>query len=266
MPKTYAKVIADSISATGHRITTVECQYPRFIHSEVMTHRQFSRNAASSRAIPTRKLVNLVRTDPVVPSHWGVNCPGMIANEELDATTIQTLSDEWRRLARTTADTAERWHEMGLHKQAVNRILEPFLPITVIITATEWDNFFRQRCDRNAQPEIQVLANAIRDAIGASTPQFLSAFQWHSPYVTPDEQSYYFSEELIKISVARCARVSYNNHNGERNIEADIRLFERLLTDGHLSPFEHVARPSNDNIGYANFVGWISYRHLRVGR
>jgi thymidylate synthase ThyX len=80
-----AKIIADSISESeyGDRITTFELEYPRFIHGELMTHRLFSRNAASSRAIPINKMMDQVLTAPAMPVEWGLNKSGMQAEEML---------------------------------------------------------------------------------------------------------------------------------------------------------------------------------------
>ena len=261
-PTIYAKIIADSINPSGQRLTTMEVRYPRFIHSEFMTHRVFSRNAASSRAIPTRKLVDQVRNNPMEPIAWGRNRSGMSADTELDDEMVTTIRREWHELARHTADVAERWAAMGLHKQVVNRVLEPFLPITVIVTATEWSNFFIQRISLNAQPEIEKLATEMKSALAQSNPRPLVAANWHTPYVTPAEMDLPILQKC-KISVARCARVSYLNHQGVRDLDADVKLYERLLSDGHHSPFEHVATPVIGRV--ANFDGWGSFRALVLG-
>lgn len=261
-PTIQAKIIADSINPSGQRLTTMEVRYPRFIHSEFMTHRVFSRNAASSRAIPNRKLVDQVRNNPMEPIAWGRNRSGMSADTELDDEMIATIRREWLELARHTADVAERWAGMGLHKQVVNRVLEPFLPITVIVTATEWNNFFVQRISPNAQPEIEKLATEMKSALAQSNPRLLVAANWHTPYVTSDEMDLPIFQKC-KISVARCARVSYLNHHGVRDLDADVKLYERLLSDGHHSPFEHVATPVLGRV--ANFDGWGSFRALVLG-
>jgi thymidylate synthase ThyX len=261
-PTIYAKIIADSINLTGQRLTTIEVRYPRFIHSEFMTHRAFSRNAASSRAIPNNKLVSQVRNNPAEPIAWGRNRSGMSADTELDDEMIATIRREWHELARHTADVAERWAGMGLHKQVVNRVLEPFLPITVIVTATEWNNFFVQRISTHAQPEIEKLATEMKSALDGNKPETLRAAEWHTPYVTPAEMDLPIFQRC-KISVARCARVSYLNHQGVRDLDADVKLYERLLSDGHHSPFEHVATPVLGRV--ANFEGWGSLRALVLG-
>jgi thymidylate synthase ThyX len=137
--------------------------------------------------------------------------------------------------------------------------LEPFLWHTVIVSATEWDNFFELRCSPNAQPEIREAALRLKNAMDASSPQQLQHGDWHTPLLQPDE----FGLELQtrkEISVARCARVSYLTHDGRRAIEKDLELFGRLKAEHHLSPFEHVATPAGDAAFHANFRGWLQMR------
>ena len=62
-----AKIIADSINSKRCRLTSWVLEYPRFIHAEIMIHRVFSRNAASSRAIPTEKIIQNIIDDPAMP-------------------------------------------------------------------------------------------------------------------------------------------------------------------------------------------------------
>ena len=169
-----ARVLLDSESPAGVRLTTMEVRYPRFIHSELMTHRVFSRNAASSRAIPIRKMIDAVREEPALPLWWGRNQPGMQADAEIDAPTRALAEAEWRRALQDALAHAERLAsaEINLHKQLVNRILEPFAWITVILTATEWANFFTQRTHDDAQPELRHIARACRagSAAASGTP------------------------------------------------------------------------------------------------
>ena len=154
MPYT-ARILLDSLSPVGARLTTMEVRYPRFIHSEMMTHRVFSRNAASSRAVPIKKMIAAVREEPAMPIFWGKNQSGMAAREEIVGDARVRAETEWRRALDNALETAEQLSssEVDLHKQLVNRILEPFAWITVIITATEWANFFTQRLHADAQPE-----------------------------------------------------------------------------------------------------------------
>jgi thymidylate synthase ThyX len=148
---------------------------------------------------------------------------------------------------------------LKVHKQELNRLLEPFLWHTVIVTATEWSNFFELRCAPNAQPEIRAAALEMRAAIDGRRPQGVALGEWHTPLLQDDERGLDL-ETRRRISAARCARVSYLTHEGKREIEKDLELFERLKSDRHLSPFEHVATPAADTAFHANFRGWIQMR------
>ena len=260
-----ATVIADSVHhATGTRITTFELVYPRFIHSEFMTHRVFNRNASSSRAIPTSKFIEQVRNEPVMPSHWGKNQKGMQAFEELSEDQRSDAIFIWNQAASSAATYAEMLRRGQVHKQIVNRILEPFTHIRVVVTSTSWANFYGLRDHEDAQPEIRELAQAMRKAHNESVPSKLSQGEWHLPYIGfPDRSAAYShckhqritrdepsSEEvyglLLKVSAARCARASYNNFEGRPStIEEDLGLFAKLVENQpiHASPTEHQATP-----------------------
>lgn len=269
MSEITATVIADSISSYGIRITALRLKYPGLIHSEFMTHRVFSRNAASSRAIPVAKVIEQVRTDPAMPIHWGLNQPGMQAKAE--HTEPESARNAWVEAARAAASHAQNLANLGLHKQIVNRVLEPFQWMHTIVTATEWDNFFELRCHPDAQPEFQALANAIRTAMDESSPvERASSVQrvtasWHLPYVSDDERAHLHPYTLPKISAARCARVSYLKHDGTTpSIEDDMALFERLVGSKplHASPIEHQACAASSVTRSRNFLGWHQYRDL----
>ena len=273
-----AKIVADSISSAGNRLTTMEVTYPRFVHAELMTHRMFSRNSASSRAIPVQKMIDAVLNDPVLPVWWGKNQSGMQAKEELSHIEANEARETWLSARWKAVESVRRLTEIGLHKQIVNRILEPWLWHTVIVTATEWSNFFALRCHPDAQPEIRVIAEMMRDLYYSDTPRTrgVGFGGWHLPYVDWDEEITADVETLKKISVARCARVSYLRHNNVGDIEKDIELHDRLAVSGHWSPFEHVAKPihiddwesgkfnfmqdEKYNIWSGNFNGWLQYR------
>lgn len=245
--ETYARVVADSIAPSGARLTTMELCYQRFIHSEVMTHRMFSRNAASSRAIPVQKMLEQVQAEPAMPVHWGKNQPGMQAGEEILPSVGKDL---WKIYAKQASDNAEELEEIGYHKQVVNRLLEPFQWIKVIVTATEWENFFKLRLHKDAQPEIALLASKMRVNMDESTPVQLKAGEWHLPYVEfPGARCKELTlEKALKCSAARCARVSYLNHdNSTPDINKDIALADKLLEAGHMSPFEHQGKPMGAN-------------------
>lgn len=295
-----AKVIAYSISPEGLPLLTYELLYPRFIHSEFMTHRMVSKNSASSRAIPTHKLIEQVRHMPMMPIHWGLNQKGMQAEQEIDPADIAAAQNMWLCAARNAADMAEAMMDLGLHKQVVNRVLEPFVPMRVIATATEWNNFFHLRDHADAQPEIRALAQAMLAAKNEAHPQLLHPGQWHLPYITPKDtvqihlllkhgritrdepRASEVLELSIKVSVARCARVSYNNFEGRRStVEEDIALYDKLVGSSplHASPTEHQATPDeymlHDGIGFSagwqqehlhgNLHGWVQYRKTLAG-
>lgn len=283
-------VVADSVNPVGERLTTLQLEYPRFIHAEFMTHRVFSRNASSSRAIPVHKLVNEVRHHPAQPIHWGGNKPGMQADEERHSLvqlpqylhaayteflasrqktgvtfTMNTLGQvsreaAWQFSAWLGADLSQAFSSAGYHKQLANRLTEPYQKMRVICSATEWVNFFRLRNHPSAQPEIQDLAAIMATAMACSTPLRLGWGHWHLPYVD-DGDAHLTLEERIRVSTARCARVSYLNHDAKRpSVEEDITLHDRLIVarPPHASPAEHQAKAAVGT--FANFKGWASYR------
>jgi len=258
-----AKVILDSISESGARLITMELKYPRFVHAELMTHRVFSRNAASSRAIPIRKVIKMVEEDPATPVYWGKNKRGMSPGKEVEDSSEAMKA--WLEARDSAVEHARKLKELGLHKQIVNRLLEPFQYITVICTATQWSNFFALRDHADAQQEIAALAKKMKYAQEMSIPV---ERVWHMPYIQNNEM-HLDPTELRKISTARCARVSYLTHDGTRSIDKDLELHKRLLTggdSGHWSPFEHVAMASSDpGERSGNFTGWIQYRKMHGG-
>ena len=254
-----ARVLLDSVAANGVRLTTLEVTFPRFVLAEFNTHRVFSRSSASSRAVPSAKLIERVENDPVIPLEWGRNKAGMSASETLCASEADAALQEWLRARDDAVRHAKALLDLRVHKQELNRILEPFLWHTVVVTATEWQNFFELRCAPNAQPEIREAALRMRAAMAASEPQGVPAGEWHTPLVQEDERDLDVATRK-RISAARCARVSYLTHEGKREIARDLELYERLQSDRHLSPFEHVATPANDGEFHANFRGWIQMR------
>lgn len=225
-----------------------------------MTHRVFSRNASSSRAIPTSKLIEDIIEDPVEPIFMR-NKSGMRATDKLSHKDSRTSEIVWKRARNNAITSAKNLSTLGVHKQIVNRILEPFSNIEVIVSSTEWDNFFNLRISSDAQQEICILATNIKEAMDSSFTEFLEEEEYHLPYITLSEKIQFRGREqdLIKASVARCARVSYLNHNNtEPDIDKDIRLHDFLYESKHLSPFEHIATPK---IGkWSNFNGWKQYR------
>jgi hypothetical protein len=249
------KIVEDSVSPDGIRLTSVEVITHRFTLAEWNTHRVFSRNSASSRAIPLETMLKRVWDDPAWPLVWPCEQPGMSGGAE--------LSDEdrglaWELFQNVHLDTYNRITEYmalieqrypgdpkahRLHKSLVNRLIEPFMFHTMLISSTEWNNFYRQRCSPSAMPEFRIVAEMVRDVLDASEPNELDWYQWHTPYigVNTDDRDLSLIERL-KVSVGRCARTSYLTHDGLRDPQKDIELYEGTLAKyGHWSPLEHVA-------------------------
>lgn len=200
-----AKIIADSINPVGCRLTTFELTYPRFVHAELLTHRMFSRNSASSRAIPTPKLIERIQRDPVLPKWWGKNQSGMQARQELDGPALDAAQDIWLRARDMALEYAAALRKVGLHKQIANRIIEPWMFITVIVTATEWDNWYHLRDSEFAQPEIAWVAREMRRLHEEHEPEAMEPGQWHLPYVEPpwgdeDHPLYVSDDEFLEAS------------------------------------------------------------------
>jgi thymidylate synthase ThyX len=257
-----AKIIADSISPAGVRLTTLQVTFPRFLLPEFNTHRMLSRNSASSRAIPVKKRIEAVLADPFIPEQFGRNQKGMQAHHNLEGEDLALAREIWIGTLNVAALEAQHLDEIGVHKQLANRLLEPFMWHTVVVTATDWDNFFHLRRHPDAQPEFQKIAGMMRDVMEASEPKEFCYGDWHLPYITDED---YSSENaglhIGAISAARCARVSYLTHEGKRDISADSALATRLLASGHLSPFEHPACADVRTDAYfGNLRGWVSYR------
>ncbi|WP_010517869.1 FAD-dependent thymidylate synthase [Komagataeibacter oboediens] len=273
-----ATSILASVDAAGKRIDTLLLRYPRFIHAEFMTHRQFSRNASSSRAIPVERLIEDVERDPAMPVFWGKNQKGMQAREELQEISLIEAKVRWIMACEDAVFNAKLMAYTGAHKQIVNRILESFSHINVVVTATEWDNFFALRDHEDAQPEISALAKAMKIAMMSAPVQFLDLGQWHLPFVTPEEICEHQglmgpTGNLRAVSSARCARTSYLTHDGRKStLSEDVALGERLTRSRpfHASPFEQQATPYvagfHDETDQRNFRGWVQNRSLMEKR
>ena len=246
-----ATIIADSIH-NDTRITTFELEYPRFIHSEFMTHRMFSRNAASSRAIPVTKMHDTINNDPAMPVYWGKNRPGMSAEGEVDD--VMAAKEVWQNAKNAAINYATDLSALGSHKQITNRITEPYQNIKTVMTATEFKNWFELRYHEDAQPEIKVLAGKMFGQMQLSTPQELWPGQWHVPYVATiivegkmqywlDESTEITRDEAIKVSASCCAQVSYRNN--DTSLKKAEMIYDRLITSVpmHASPIEHQATP-----------------------
>lgn len=260
--KTFTvEIIADSINPEKNRITTFLLTYPRFIHSELLTHRTFSRNAASSRAIPIEKVIQQVLDEPAKPVRWGKNGKGMQDHGEFTGQDIAHAQSVWRYAAMNAINSAKALNALGLHKQIVNRVLEPFVWMTTLITSTEWQNFFSLRVHEDAQPEFQHLAYLMLKAYLGNQPEHKRWGEWHIPF--GDRMPADLDEKTkFKVATARAARTSYLTMDGQIDVAKDVELHDRLAESGHWSPFEHVAQSSFAQIGCGNFKHWRQYRHL----
>lgn len=265
------RIIADS-QHKEDRLTTFELKYWRPILPEVNTHRMLSKNAASSRAMSFSKRCDLVRDTPFVPAHWNSDQKGMIGGEEFSDSIKEIINADIQKLASATANyleelnsKIERLTGKGIHKQYLNRYLEPFISTTQLISGTEWNNFFKLRCASDAQPEFRDIALKMKDLLESNKPVECKDGYWHLPYVTAEELKEYGLDTAKKISVARCARVSYRAYTGDTKLEVDLALYDRLLKGGHMSPFEHVAVCDSFACmtgNQANYVGWTQLRKL----
>jgi len=302
-----AKILADSVSPAKVRLTTFELRYPRFIHAEELTHRiigtspemvetlmipdgvmydsDLSRNASSSRATPITTACKIVRQDPAMPVRWGLNGAGMQDHGEMSEEGAAECEKLWLAARDSMLGFVGRYMKLREqpHKQTVNRLLEPWAHITVVVTATEWANFFGLRRHPDAQPEIKFLADAMWDAREASIPMTLKFGEWHLPYIELHEREAMSIEDCRRVSVARCARTSYRNHRQKiATFEEDVALHDRLVGSlpMHASPAEHQATPDEFSLNYdgeklvreyknptlhGNLRGFIQYRKTLTG-
>ena len=240
-----AKILRDSIGrdSSAPRLTTFLLEFPRCILAEFNTHRAFSRNAASSRAIPVLKRLSMVADDPVIPIEWGLDQPGMQATQLATGETLSRAMDIWKAACHAAMGAALEMHTLGISKQIANRILEPFTFVQVLMTSTAigMENFFALRADTKPDPFMRVLAYHMLHVYNNSIPEELCPGEWHIPFgddMYPDLDL----ESRLKVAVARAARLSYNNFDGSRSLEKDLALHDQLAKDGHWSSFEHCAQ------------------------
>ena len=316
-----AKIVADSINYQRDRLTTLEVVLPRYILAELNTHRAFSRNSASSRAIPFNKMVKSVEENTFIPYAWQKDHKGMQGTEYwTDEIDIAGYIQSWLGAKDMAIESAIELNNGEVTKQLCNRLLEPFMYHTVLLSATEWENFFKQRCPEyvfeelngnkitfksrkevikfyradsmykilynqilkyteldwltfnkgQADIHMMFLAEAIYDAIQESTPKELKEGEWHIPYidykkdtvdiallVSKNNYNISFNEACKRISIARCARLSYQTlgDNPVIDYEKDLELYDFLLKSGHWSPFEHVARAMTEQEYATNVRG-----------
>jgi hypothetical protein len=286
-----AKIIADSVSPTGIRMTSLEIEYPRFILAELNTHRMLSKNSSSSRAIPVKTMLQHIKDAPAMPVHWGTNIPGMSAGEELQGTDLEHAKYLWVEAANSAASISNKLQDLLLAKQVTNRITEPWMTMKTVISATEWANFFYLRNHKDAQPEIRELAKVMYEAMLTSYPKELLPGEWHLPYVhlckgilgeafyRDDFGTEMSLEDARIISASCCAQVSYRKNDD--SLSKAYKIFDKLINSkpAHSSPTEHQATPmqntlhpfeqsgvthvdQNNQHWSGNLRGWVQFRKL----
>jgi thymidylate synthase ThyX len=269
--KISARIVADSITKDGKRITSIVAVIPRIVLAELNTHRALSKNSASSRAIPFPKMCDMVVNEPFIPMLFQKTHKGMQGTEQFtEVSDIAQCVNMWLDARDKAVASAKELDNFGVTKQLCNRILEPFMYHTVLLTATEWQNFIALRAHKDAEVHIQDFAYKVIDVLNASTPRLLMEGEWHIPFgdnilISGLEGLEANTTKTIKIATARCARVSYNNFEGKDDYEADIKLHDQLLESGHMSPFEHCAQAASGDTISGNFVGYVQYRKMFSG-
>ena len=288
-----ARIVADSISAAGVRMLTMELEFPRIILAELNTHRMLSKNSASSRAIPVARMIELIDENPAMPVHWGQNQAGMSANMELSEIHRDAVKSTWIAAKDMALAFVRVLNSVGLHKQVANRIAEPWQRMKTVISGTEWDNLLWLRDHEDAQPEFAELARCVRLVMEQSKPVLLQRGEWHLPYIKSEHVNgwlrYYDSNgdelsltDAIKISTSCCAQVSYRRLDETR--DKALAIYDRLIGADrkHFSPFEHQAMPvvterplegfqcitgvshidKRGNLWSGNLRGWIQHRKI----
>jgi hypothetical protein len=266
-PDVYeAKVIADSVNSCGNRMTTMSWTFPRFILAEVNTHRMLSKNASSSRYMPVESIIQKVENTPALPAFWGSDKKGMVAGDELEGDDLDYAKWHWNDARRYAIQKTKILQINGLYRGLTNRLLEPWMPCTIIISGTNgWANLFALRCHPAAQHEFQRIANLARTARDASVPRLLKHGEWHLPFIDEDLRDCKceaYIEEAKKCSAIRCARASRYSAEGETTVERDLKSYNNLVNSNppHASPFEHVAMALDNSEHHRNLRGFLPMR------
>lgn len=295
------KVVSHSINENLYKkepkeIITFHLQYPRLIHQELLTHKMFSRNSSSSRAIPVSTMLKQIWSNPATPIYWGSNKSGMQAGKELSGIRLWLAKNLWNLSAKSATTFCYLLGKAGLHKQHANRPGDNYQIINTVLTATEYENWYWLRDHDDAQPEIKDLAQTMKLAASMSKPVSLKIGEWHLPFVKctrlDDGVMHYFDgegkeitlREALKISAACCASISYRKTDA--TLQAAERIWDKLVTSQpvHGSPTEHQATPMcsehygswhcgrplpgishmdrNGKLWSANFQSWIQHRKL----
>lgn len=283
----HSKIIKDSLNAHNkRRLTTFVVEFPRFINAEFLRHRALSFSSASSRAIPAKKVIQNIQDNTAIPVYWGKNQKGMQAKEQLQGSERKAAIDAWLDARDSAIEHCKRLIDLGVHKQIANRVLEPFQNIKLIVSGTEWENFFALRAHPDAQPEFQELAYRMLNQYNNSKPERIEPVKYatcsmykawnmsnddtrkemaqHAHIPFGDKMEYITADDKLRVASSRCARISYNTFDGDMNIEKDLELFERLMSGNpkHASPTEHIAFAIEEDANIGNFQGWYQFRKM----
>lgn len=287
-----SKIVADSVAENGARLTTFEVTFPRLILAEWNTHRVFSRNTASSRAIPVEKLMKAVEEAPYIPERFPKNQAGMANAEWLVGEEHEKAVEAWLKARDRALESVDTLKGLNVHKQTANRILEPFMWVTSVTSSTEWNNFFtlranKETCDASekwedyvatedenasngkifpAQPDIQKITYLMRRNYLESKPKLLKLGEWHLPYVSDEDKANFDTEQLRLLSAGRCGKVSYLTHGETNTPEKDIEIADgKMVFNKHWSPVEHPSTPLAEKVFCGNFRGWKQARKFYIG-
>lgn len=261
------RILADSIGPHEVRLTTFELRYPRAaVHEDFLTHRDFSRNGSSSRAMPVEAMI--ARAD-WRPEEWGRNRKGMGAEDVLTGDVVFQADNAWASARWHAVANARELMRLGVAKEDANLLLRPFEWIDVVVSSTRWRNWFFQRADEatgKARRQIKRVADGMRDLLISESPVFLEPGRWHLPYVTAEELAGVCAgtvdrREAAYASAMRCARVSYAKHDGTHaTIAEDAAACKAKMRDNHhWSPMEHPAECLDPDTGGEPIYDWGNY-------
>jgi hypothetical protein len=266
------KIIADSVNSKNCRLTTILFnRFPYCLIQEPATHRlnvssaispfslDQSRNSASTRAIPLKKLIEQVKNDPFVPT-FQLNKRGMSGSEITDSDFLERQKLDWLCAMHLAIEQVEMYEERGVHKSKPSKLLIPWLRIPILISSTNWDGFFKLRCADDVDVDLLHQTRDARKMYTESKPRLLEPGHWHIPFKATSDNPKHSSNHILKASAANVARLSYMTHENKTDFDANLRLAESLIENGHMSPFEHIACNEETNQRYRNFDGFSQLR------
>jgi thymidylate synthase ThyX len=200
----------------GNKFATFLIRFPKILLAELNTHRQLVRNCGSSRAIPSATFIDSITNDPYIPP-FSQNRPGMTGLAlEYDSEEYQEAEELWLQARDYLCATVKDYKELGIHKQDANRLLEPFYHVDIVLSGTDWINFFKLRTAPDAQPAFRAIALKMQQLLDTTCPNPLMPDEWHIPFMDAHPDTDKLSlEDKLKVAIARIARVSYSSHGSD---------------------------------------------------